>query len=25
MTTLGEDIVIRGAAAMVLSGQLGVS
>jgi predicted NBD/HSP70 family sugar kinase len=25
MTTLGEDIVIRGAAVMVLSGQLGVS
>ena len=25
MTTLGEDIVIRGAAAMVLAGQLGVS
>ncbi|GAB2466350.1 putative NBD/HSP70 family sugar kinase [Conyzicola lurida] len=25
MTTLGEDIVLRGAAAMVLSGQLGVS
>ncbi len=25
MTTLGEDIVVRGAAAMVLSGQLGVS
>jgi predicted NBD/HSP70 family sugar kinase len=25
MTTLGEDIVMRGAAAMVLSGQLGVS
>lgn len=25
MTTLGQDIVIRGAAAMVLSGQLGVS
>jgi len=25
MTTLGEDIVMRGAAVMVLSGQLGVS
>jgi len=25
MTTLGEDIVIRGTAVMVLSGQLGVS
>jgi hypothetical protein len=25
MTALGQDIVIRGAAAMVLSGQLGVS
>ena len=25
MTTLGADIVIRGAAVMVLSGQLGVS
>jgi hypothetical protein len=25
MTTLGEDIVLRGAAVMVLSGQLGVS
>jgi hypothetical protein len=25
MTTLGEDIVLRGSAVMVLSGQLGVS
>ena len=25
MTTLGDDIVMRGAAVMVLSGQLGVS